>query len=253
MWIDAHAHLYDLDEESLTSAIRACKTPGVSMILNTGTSLASSRRVLLQCALHHELYAAVGISPFDAAGLPDSWDKQLGELLVNDRVIAVGETGLDSTNPRYPEIRLQLPLFETQLKIARLHDLPVIIHSRGCESRAASICLEHGIKKVMFHCFAGDITSLKKILDAEYYISFSGIVTFTNTPLHKCVEYAPMDRILIETDSPYLAPVPFRGKQNQPAWVTYVGKKVAEIKKMDEEETAEALAKNIKRLFRLEQ
>jgi TatD DNase family protein len=249
MWIDAHAHLYDLDEASLTSVISACEKTGISCIVNTGTSLVSSRKVMAQCSGRRKLCAAVGISPFDAAALPATWDAELEELIGNARVIAVGETGLDSTNPRYPDIRMQLPLFEGQLEIARKHDLPVILHSRGSESRVADLCVARGIKKAMFHCFTGDIPSLKKLLDAGYYVSFSGIITFADTPVSKCVEYAPIDRIFIETDSPYLAPAPFRGKKNQPAWVEYVGKKVAEIKKMDEEEAARVLAENFRRLF----
>ncbi len=249
MWMDTHAHLYDLDEPSLRSALQSCEPAAVSCIVNTGTNLASSKKVLAQCERQKNLYAAVGISPFDAEALPDLWDEQLEEMLNGGRVIAVGETGLDSTNPSYPDIKLQIPLFEGQLEIARRRDLPVVIHSRGCEARAAEMCVERGIRKAIFHCFTGDIPALKKLLDAGYHVSFSGIITFAKTPAGKCVEYAPIDRILIETDSPYLAPVPFRGKKNQPAWVEYVGKKVAEIKKMDEEETAKALAENFGRLF----
>jgi TatD DNase family protein len=251
MWIDSHAHLYDLDGQSLTSALHACESEKISLIVNTGTSLSSSRTVLAQISRHKELFAVVGISPFDAGSLPDDWNSQLEGMLENERIIALGETGLDSTNPRYPDIQSQLPLFEGQLELAQRHDLPVILHSRGSESRVADMCAGRGIKKAMFHCFTGDIPALKRILDAGYYVSFSGIITFPNTPVSACVEYAPIDMILIETDSPYLAPVPFRGKKNQPAWASYVGKKVAEIKKMDEKETANALAENFKRLFKV--
>jgi TatD DNase family protein len=249
MWIDTHAHLYDLDEQSLAKAIHACDDTGVSLIVNTGTSLASSREVLVQCSKHKILFAAVGISPFEVATLPDSWDKQMEELLRDTRVIAVGETGMDSTNLSYPDIRLQLPVFETHCALARSRDLPVVIHSRGSELKAVGVCMDRGVTKALFHCYTGDIIALKKILDAGYYISFSGIITFNSSSLRDLVQYAPLERILIETDSPYLAPVPFRGKKNQPAWVANVGRKVAEIKKMDEKETENALGENFKRLF----
>jgi TatD DNase family protein len=249
MWIDTHAHLYDLDEQSLAVSINSCDSAGVSLVVNTGTSLVSSREVLKQCSKHKSLFAAVGISPFDVASLPDSWEKELEELIGDTRVIAVGETGIDSTNPSYPDIRLQVPVFKTHCALARSCDLPIVIHSRGSELKAVDICIDRGVVKALFHCYTGDIIALKKILDAGYYISFSGIITFNNTSLRSLVEYTPIDRILIETDSPYLAPVPFRGKKNQPVWVANVGRKVAEIKKMEEEETARVLMDNFKRLF----
>jgi TatD DNase family protein len=249
MWIDSHAHLYDLDEPSLSAAVNAVEAAGVLRVVNTATSLATSTTVIAQCRRNKNLSAVVGISPFDAESLPDSWYGQLEILASGRHILAIGETGLDSTSPRYPDTRLQLPVFEGQLDIAKKRDLPVILHSRGSESAVADVCVGSGIKKAMFHCFTGSIASLRKLLDAGYYVSFSGIITFANSPVAACVEYAPIDRILIETDSPYLAPVPFRGKKNRPAWVAFVGKKVAEIKKLDEESLAAALGENFARLF----
>jgi TatD DNase family protein len=249
MWIDSHAHLYDLDDQALSLAMQACIAAGVSFVLNTGTSIDTSRKSLAQCNKYKNLGAVVGISPFDAASIPESWDMHLEGILSDEHVMAIGETGLDATNPGYPDIGLQLPLLETHLELARKHDLPVVLHSRGSEERVARLCMERGVKKAMFHCFTGDLAALKTLLDGGYYVSFSGIITFANSPVRTCVEYAPLDRILIETDSPYLAPIPFRGKKNQPAWAAQVGKKVAEIKKLDEEETARAITENFKRLF----
>jgi TatD DNase family protein len=249
MWIDTHAHLYDLDETSFAAAMNACDAAGVGLVLNTGTSLASSKTIIEQSAKHERLFAAAGISPFDVVNLPSDWEAQLSALLGRERVIAVGETGLDATNPTYPEIGLQIPIFERQLEIARAADLPIVIHSRGSESKAVDLCRHHGVTKALFHCFTGDIPALRKVLDAGYFVSFSGIITFAKSPLRECVEYAPLDRILIETDCPYLAPVPHRGKKNQPAWVSLVGKKVAEIKGVGEEDVAGVLAGNFERLF----
>jgi TatD DNase family protein len=251
MWVDAHAHLYDLDDNGLSEAVHACETAGVAAILNTATSLETSRVVLSQCATRPFLYGAVGISPFDAEGLPASWPDRLAALLSDPRAVALGETGIDTTNPAYPDIRLQLPLFERQLDIASGHDLPVIVHSRGCESRAVDICRRQGVRKALFHCFTGDVSSARKIIDAGYLVSFSGIITFKNTSLIECVDYVPLTSMLVETDSPYLAPAPHRGKRNRPEWVVYVGKKVAEIKKMDEEKAAKVMLKNFRNLFKL--
>lgn len=251
MWIDAHAHLYDLDGPDLAAAVTKAREAGVDRILNTGTSLDTSRHVLRQCSEHALLSAAVGISPFDAETLPDSWQTSLESMLGNPAVVAVGETGIDSNNPTYPDIASQIGLFEEQLGVAIKHNMPVIIHSRGSEIKACEMCCTASAKKAMFHCFTGDITALGKILDAGYFVSFSGIITFKNSPLAECVKYAPLSQMLIETDSPYLAPIPHRGKTNEPAWVGLVGNKVAEIKKLNTVDVADALRENFFALFGL--
>jgi TatD DNase family protein len=252
MWIDAHAHLYDLDDAELSSTVVACRDAGVDYVLNTGNSLESSETVIRQCRSFPDIYGAAGISPFDANRLNESWPAILESMLSAPQIIAIGETGIDSTNTAYPDMKLQTPLFEQQLSIAREHDIPIIVHSRGCESLAVDICKTGGVVKAMFHCFAGSIADLKKCLDAGYYVSFSGIITFKNSKLSELVEYIPLERMLIETDSPYLAPAPFRGKKNRPDLVVYVGKKLSEIKKISEAKAAEALKENFRKLFFLE-
>ena len=232
MWIDAHAHLYNLDGPDLAAAMKKAREAGVDHILNTGTSIDTSRQVLRQCTEHSLLSAAVGISPFDAKNPPENWQASLESMLKDPAVVAIGETGIDSTNPTYPDIAAQIKVFETQLHFALSRDLPIVIHSRGSEIKAAEMCQATGVKKAMFHCFTGDISALRKILDAGYFVSYSGIITFKNSPLAECVRYAPLSNMFIETDSPYLAPVPHRGKTNEPAWVGLVGKKVAEKKKL---------------------
>lgn len=249
MWIDAHAHLYNLDGPDLAAAITEAREAGVGRILNTGTSIDTSRQVLRQCTEHSLLSAAVGISPFDAKNPPEDWQASLESMFKDPTVVAIGETGIDSTNPTYPNIASQIELFEAQLHIAVSRDLPIIIHSRGSEIKAAEMCQATGVKKAMFHCFTGDIMALGKILDAGYFVSFSGIITFKNSPLVECVGYAPLSQMFIETDSPYLAPVPYRGKTNEPAWVGLVGKKVAEIKKINAVDVADALRENLFTLF----
>ncbi len=251
MWIDAHAHLYNLDGPDLAVAITKAHKAGVDHILDTGTSIDTSRQVLRQCAEHSLLSAAVGISPFDAENLPEDWQASLESILKDPAVVAIGETGIDSTNPTYPNITSQIELFEAQLHVAVGRDLPIIIHSRGYEIKAREMCHTAGVKKAMFHCFTGDISALGKILDAGYFVSFSGIITFKNSPLVECVRYAPLSQMLIETDSPYLAPVPHRGKTNEPAWVGLVGNKVAEIKRINAVDVADALRKNFFTLFGL--
>jgi TatD DNase family protein len=252
MWTDAHAHLYDLDGPGLAAAVAHAREAGVNRILNTGTSIDTSRKAVRQCAEHSGLSAAVGVSPFDAGSLPEAWQASLESMLRDPVVIAIGETGIDSTNPAYPAIASQIRLFEGQLHRAVSHEMPIIIHSRGAEIKACEMCSAIGVKNAMFHCFTGDIRALRKILDAGYFVSFSGIITFKSSPLVECVRYAPLSQLLIETDSPYLAPVPHRGKTNEPAWVGLVGNKVADIKKINAADVAETLRGNFFTLFGIE-
>ncbi len=248
-WTDSHAHLYRCDDAALKATVDHARANGVHRILNAATSLSSSNTVISQCAGHPGLFAAVGISPFDVNDAPPLWEEQLAALFADPRVIAVGETGIDATNPAYPSFELQSSFFEKHLALAKRLDKPVIVHSRGCEHRALDMCAAAGVKRAVFHCYTGDATTLKALADAGYFVSFSGIVTFAKSSLASVVACAPLASILIETDTPYLAPVPHRGKPNQPAWVALVGKKIAEIRKMDEEEFAAATERNFNRAF----
>ncbi len=144
--------------------------------------------------------------------------------------------------------RCQLPVFIRQLDIARERDLPVILHSRGAESRVAALCREHRIRRAVFHCFTGDSASLAAILDGGYNVSFSGIVTFS-PGLLGCVAGVPLDRLFIETDSPWLSPVPYRGRVNRPARVALTGKAIALARGIAPEKLQEAIARNFRGLL----
>jgi TatD DNase family protein len=170
-------------------------------------------------------------------------------MLQQKKVIAVGEIGIDNSNPAYPPLDKQLPVFEKQLHLAVQNNLPVIIHSRGIESQALELCIKHGVKKALFHCYTGNITALEKIVNAGFMISISGIVTFPKSNLHELLHAIPLDRIFIETDSPYLTPVPFRGKKNTPSMVRYVGEKIAGILNISPQLLQERLNENFKNLF----
>jgi TatD DNase family protein len=250
MWIDSHAHLGDVDDSRLDAMIAAARECGVGRILNVATSLSSSNSAVRQCGLHSCLSAAVGISPFDVRDLhPQDLSGQLAELARNPFVAAIGETGMDATNTSYPPYALQREFFEAHLGLAASLMLPVIIHSRGCEQKALDICIASGIRSAVFHCYTGPLGTLAKIIDAGYTVSFSGIITFRNSPLSPLVAYTPLSHMLIETDSPYLAPVPHRGSRNQPAWIVCVGKAAAAIKNIDEEELCRGVAATFSRVF----
>lgn len=248
MWIDSHAHLDRISEPDLAALIDEAHAAGVSRILSTATDLVSAGKVIQQCAAFSSLCGAAGISPFDVVSLEEGWEQSLRTILSKQSMVGVGEIGLDTSNPRYPPLDLQMPVFEKQLDIARVLDLPVIVHSRGAEKKVAEICAARGITKAMFHCFTGPVDALHCILDCGYSISFSGIVTFS-AALRELVTHVPLDRLFIETDSPYLAPAPHRGAANRPAWVAITGECVAATKKIPPEQLQESLAENYRRLF----
>jgi len=251
MWIDTHAHLYDYSDDDLKNLIDSMQGASVGLIVSTATDLVTAEKVIYHCSMSPLFYGAIGITPFDIEGLNPDWKNTLRRLLDNKNIIALGEIGLDSTNPRYPELKKQLPVFESQLQIANDKNIPVIIHSRGIEQRTAEICIKNNITKAVFHCFTGNYDAAKVILDAGYYISFSGIITFKNAEIRTLLPRIPLDRIMIETDTPYLAPVPFRGKNNTPLYLRHVGEAVAGIVQITSDNLQIALERNFKKCFNI--
>lgn len=249
MWIDSHAHLFDLTEHDIQSQVTEASNAGVGLIVSTATDLSNSRQVIHHCENHSHISGAAGISPFDVTSLPEHWCDDLRAMLDHPKIIAIGETGIDTTNPRYPTLDLQLPVFEQQLALARDSSLPIIIHSRGAEKLAADRCRASGIERAMFHCFTGDIDALQSIVDNGYYISLSGIVTFPRSDLRTLINRIPLDRLLIETDSPYLAPVPHRGKKNRPALVRFTGEEIARLIGKSPEVLQQQIENNFVQLF----
>lgn len=249
MWIDSHAHFFEFDNQELTNCLANAASHDVGAVISTAINLPSAHSVVRQCSEHPTLFGAIGISPFDVINLPDDWLATLQRLLRYSRIIAIGEIGIDSTNPRYPALDVQQPCFEQQLVLAKSEGIPAIIHSRGSEERAVAICKDVGIEKVLFHCFTGNDRALHALLNAGYSLSLSGIVTFKKSDLRKLVAAIPLERLFIETDSPYLAPVPHRGKPNQPAWVSLVGTEVALLCAISVPKLQQILANNFSRFF----
>jgi TatD DNase family protein len=252
MWIDIHAHLYDLSAQELAGQMAQARDSGVSMVINAGTSIDTSQRAAGQCMPAQGLYATVGVSPFDVENLPPGWDTQLESLVDKPGVVGIGEIGLDNTNPAYPPLDKQVPVFERQIEIALRRNRPAVIHSRGAEDRAIDMCVNAGIRTAVLHCFTGAAESLERLLKHGYSVSFSGIVTFKKSPAADLVKQTPLDRLFIETDSPYLAPVPHRGKPNRPAWAALTGEKVAELLDVPPAEVAGAIAQNVNLVFGIE-
>ncbi len=250
MWIDCHAHLAELNEAEISVIIKEAAQAGVGIIVSTATNINESRIVSLQCDRSPMFRAAGGISPFDSANPPQNWYYELEYLLSsNKKIIAVGEIGIDASNPRYPPLSIQVPMFEKQLSLAVSNNRAAVIHCRGAEKRAVEICKSMGIRRALFHCFTGSRESLEKVIDAGYYVSISGIITFPGNHLRDIVTALPPDRLLIETDSPYLAPVPHRGKKNRPAWVRFIGEETARVIGMEAPALQKQLEENFFKLF----
>jgi TatD DNase family protein len=249
MWIDTHAHLFEYPVNQLQGILSDAEEANVSTIISTATDLQNAALVVDHCHYAPAIYGAAGISPFDVLSLPEDWKTILEEILKNPGIIAVGEIGIDSTNPRYPSLESQIPVFEAQLDIAHKLNMPAVIHSRGVEVRAVEICRNIGIQHAIFHCFTGDYQAMKKITDAGYFISFSGIITFKKAEIRQLIPSVPIEHLMIETDSPYLAPVPFRGEKNRPALVKFVGEEIARLINMDSDNLQIQLESNIRILI----
>lgn len=249
MWSDSHCHLFDYSDDEIGQVLVECKNQSVSSLLNIGTDLQNSQKVIRQCKEMDgfvNAYAAAGISAADVGSYvaSETWESELRRLLSDEAVIALGEIGIDSVNEYYAPYTTQLQFFRRQLKIAKEFDLPVVVHSRGAEASALKEVVESGIQQAVFHCFTGDFQTASKIVSEGYYVSFSGIVTFKRSGFDDVIRAVPLNKMLIETDSPYLAPVPKRGKKNQPAWVSHVGSYIAGVLGISEESVAKATSHN---------
>lgn len=255
MLFDTHAHLddrrFDKDRDAV---IKRCKEEGISYILNAGADLVSSVKSINLSKQYDFIYASVGVHPHDASDMDEDTCTVLAELAENnDKVKAIGEIGLDYHYDNSPR-DIQRQRFAEQLDMAKQLKLPVIIHDRESHEDVMNILKKSGIKEVggVLHSFSGSYEMAKECLKLNMYISISGPVTFRNA--RKTVEVVkniPLENLLIETDSPYLTPEPYRGKRNYPGYVRYVAEKIADIKGISFEEVAKVTLENGKRLFRI--
>ena len=250
MLIDSHAHLemkeFDSDRPDV---IERAGNAGVDAIVTVGTNLRLSRRALSIARQYKNIYATVGIHPHDVAKADEKTLDELKILAEDLRVVAYGEIGLDYYRNISPREK-QKEMFGRQLSLALELKLPVVIHDREAHEDALNMVRDSGVRRGVFHCFSGDDVMARQCVDLGFYISVPGVVTFDkSTVLHEVVRQVPLDAILLETDCPYLAPVPFRGKRNEPSYIVYTAKKVAAIKRMKWEEVAQAAAQNARKLF----
>jgi len=255
--IDTHTHLdfpeFDSDREQVI--VRAA-TAGVGAIVNVGADLASSQAAVALAEAHPQIYAAVGVHPHDAKTLTDEVLKELGDLASHSKVVAVGEIGLDFYRHLSPRDK-QGQAFDQQLALASDVGKPVIIHDREAHKEVMAILRRwaEGCQQPVgvLHCFSGDLTMAREAIELGFYISIAGPVTFDNARrLRELVRQLPLEKLLIETDCPYLTPHPYRGKRNEPAYVQFVAQEIARVKELLLEEVACITSDNAQALFALD-
>jgi TatD DNase family protein len=236
-WIDDHCHL-EPDPVRAAAQVAAAAEAGVERMISVGCDVGQSA-AYIDLARRHTgtVWANAGVHPHDAAGGIGG----LEALLVEPEVVAVGECGLDFFYEHSPR-DVQRDVFVAQIALAKAHDLALVIHTRDAWPETFEILDAEGVPdRTVFHCFTGGPDEARRCLDLGAILSFSGIVTFPSAPeLREAAALCPLERLLVETDSPYLAPVPHRGKRNEPAWVPVVGAAVAEAKGIAPEAVAEA-------------
>lgn len=246
---DTHAHYLREDfGDELERLLAELPQMGVERVIAVGCDLDSSREEIALAQKYDYIYASAGIHPENADGLPNDWERQLEELLRENKVCALGEIGLDYHYPEPPR-ELQREVFEKQLELSERVDIPVIIHSRDACEDTMTLLRKYKPRGVL-HCFSGSAETAREVVKLGMYIGFTGVLTFKNAKkaLAAC-DAVPVDRLLLETDSPYMAPVPFRGEKSHSGMIRYTAAKMAEIKGVSVEEMIEIANKNGRRLF----
>jgi len=253
MLTDTHTHLTMPEYQDITDVLDRARSAGLELIIDVGFDITSSEKSTLLSAESDFIYTAIGIHPHDAKSFDEACYRKIQELLGRPRVVALGEIGLDY-HYNLSSHDEQKRMFSKLLWTARDMKLPVIFHGRESYHDMVEIVKLEGQGKVsgVFHSFAGTLDELKWILDNGFYISISGLITFKKAEnIIDIAKAAPIDKILIETDCPYLTPEPYRGKRNEPSYVKYVAEALAKVKGMTVEEVGDVTAKNAKDLFRI--
>ncbi len=255
MLIDSHVHLDDLRYDTDRNAVlQRAEAAEVEAMVTIGCDLATSRAAVTLAQAYPQVFATIGVHPHEAKEIKEGWYEAFRSLARQPKIVAYGEIGLDYHYDHSPR-EVQRERFREQIHLARELALPLVIHTREAQEDTVTILREEGAKDLggVFHCFSGDAWLAKDALDLGFYLSFSGVLTFKNaTMLRDIAKTVPLDRLMIETDCPYLTPVPYRGKRNEPAYVQYVAETLAEVRgNRSLESIARATMDNTKRLFRI--
>lgn len=261
-FFDTHAHLNWKDFDGQIDAILArAKAAGISKIVTIGTTVESSRRAVQIAEAHENVFAAVGWHPGDAEEAPPDFGSQLRALAKHPKVVAIGETGFDhyrlptksggSPDDDAKIKKRQVEVFEEQLNLAAELGLNCVIHTRESFADTIEIVRRYaGRVRTVFHCFVDDAASMKAVIETGGLVSFTGICTFKNAQvIRNTIAATPLDKLMLETDSPFLAPVPYRGKRCEPAYVKEISETVAQIKKCTLDELSHATCANARSFF----
>ncbi len=252
MWIDAHLHLdassFDADRAAIVDRATAA---GVHLLISAGTSIERSRGVIGLAEHHASVVAAVGIHPDSADSATSTALDELAALIHHPRVVAVGEVGLDYYRDRVAR-PTQREVFRDQVRLARDAGLALVVHDRDAHDDVEHLLRDEGATRVVLHCFSGSLEMALRCAAAGWMISMAGPLTFGKSAgLREVAARVPLDRLLVETDAPYLSPEPFRGRRCEPAFLVHTAHALAEIREMDDDALAAALAQNARRVFGL--
>lgn len=261
--IDVHCHLqFHRFEKDYEEVARRAFDSGVTRIINVGTKIDSSQQALIFANRYDNMYAIVGVHPHHADKLDNTWISDLESFTKDKKVIGIGEIGLDYFHYQSNGIVdpvIQEKIFIQQIDLAHKTKLPLQIHNRHAGKYILEILNHHRDllqnPPGMFHCFAGDVDTLKSALEMGFYIGFDGNVTYKglapgeNTELKELAKYTPLDRLVVETDSPFLTPVPHRGERNEPAYVLVTGKFIAELKNVQFDAFVDQTTQNVYTVF----
>ncbi len=249
--IDTHCHLfYDDLKNDLDIVLNRANELGVNRFICVGTNMEDSRECLGLAERYENIYASIGVHPHDAKDAPEDYLDQIADLITFPKMIALGEIGLDYfRNISEPDI--QQNVFREQLALAQRLQKPVIFHNRDADADVLKILSEFPDVTGVAHCFSSDLKTAKTFIDLGFYISFSGNLTYKNSHLPDVAKELPLEKLLVETDSPYLSPVPYRGKPNEPGRTRFVAEKLAEIHGVTLEIIAEKTTTNAESLFSL--
>lgn len=254
MLFDTHAHLNDkVFNKELEAVINRAQEAGVTKIANIGYDLPSSKKAVEIARIHPSCYATVGIHPHDAKAVTSQTYEELVKLLKEEKVVAIGEIGLDYYRDLSPRDKQQA-VFREQIQLAKEYKLPITIHNRDAHGDILNILKEEqaGEYGGILHCFSGSWETAKICMDLGFHISFAGPITFKNARrLQEIGPKIPLDYLLLETDCPYLTPEPYRGKRNEPAYLADIARFMAQLRKMDFEELAQNTTANAKKVYRI--
>jgi len=254
MYIDTHAHLFDPKfKGEIEQILDRAKEAGVDYIIVPATDLASSEAAIKLADKYDCIFASVGVHPHESKDWNDSWIEKIEDLAKNKKVVAIGEIGLDYYYDFSPR-EIQIKAFETQIELALKLNLPVIIHNRDANNDVINLARkykEHGLR-AQFHCFAGSIADARELVEMHHYISFPGIITFKNADeIRKVLSRIALENLLLETDAPYMTPVPHRGQRNEPSYIKLIAEKIGIIQNLRVEDVARTTSYNAHNLFKI--